>query len=79
MCLFVYMCVYVCMYVCVVCVCVYVCVCVRVCVCVLDEELEDKKPLIVSGLKIILQESSLKVRELDIVVTYNSGGNGRGR
>jgi len=33
--------------------CLYVCS---------DEELEDKKALIVSGLKIILQESNLKVR-----------------
>lgn len=27
----------------------------------LDDELEDKKPLIVSGLKIVLQDSNLKV------------------
>ena len=27
----------------------------------LDDELEDKKPLIVSGLKIILQDPNLKV------------------
>ena len=28
----------------------------------LDKELEDKKPLIVSGMKILLNEQSLKVR-----------------
>ena len=33
------------------------------CLCA-DTELEDKKPLIVSGLKLVLQEQSLKVRRL---------------
>ena len=29
----------------------------------IDEELDDKKPLIVSGMKILLNEQSLKVME----------------
>ena len=44
--------------------------CAGVCACAimflttsLDDELEDKKPLIVSGLKIILQDPNLKVRD----------------
>ena len=36
--------------------------CMCLCFCCSDEELEDKKALIVSGLKIILQETNLKVR-----------------
>ena len=30
----------------------------------LDDELEDKKPLVVSGLKILLSEQSVKVNRL---------------
>ncbi len=35
--------------------------CLFVCANSIDEELEDKKALIVSGLKIILQDSNMKV------------------
>lgn len=39
--------------------CVYKCLCCSIIH--VDEDLEDKKPLIVSGLKIILNEQSLRV------------------
>ena len=41
-----------------------------------DAELDDKKPLIVSGLKIVLQEQSLKVRRLfnQVIIAMASHG-----
>ena len=42
----------------------------------IDEELDDKKPLIVSGMKILLNEQSLKVMEGE---REREGGRERGR
>ena len=43
----------------------------------IDEELDDKKPLIVSGMKILLNEQSLKVMEREERGGEREGGRGR--
>ena len=42
----------------------------------IDEELDDKKPLIVSGMKILLNEQSLKVMEREERGGEREGGRG---